>query len=42
LLEKHPHLKEFAESGEAKVFAVRAKTFQLLDGVSRSIFEEVD
>jgi nitroimidazol reductase NimA-like FMN-containing flavoprotein (pyridoxamine 5'-phosphate oxidase superfamily) len=42
LLEKHPHLKEFAESGEVKVFAVRAKTFQLLDGVSRSIFEEVD
>ncbi len=42
LLERHPHLKEFAESGEAKVFAVRAKTFQLLDGVSRSIFEEVD
>ena len=42
LLEKHPHLKEFAESGEAKVFAVQAKAFQLLDGVSRSHFEEVD
>jgi nitroimidazol reductase NimA-like FMN-containing flavoprotein (pyridoxamine 5'-phosphate oxidase superfamily) len=42
LLERHPHLKEFAESGEAKVFAVRAKSFQLLDGVSRSYFEEVD
>lgn len=42
LLERHPHLKEFVESGEAKVFAVRAKTFQLLDGVSRSYFEEVD
>jgi nitroimidazol reductase NimA-like FMN-containing flavoprotein (pyridoxamine 5'-phosphate oxidase superfamily) len=41
LLERHPHLKEFAESGEAKVFAVRAKTFQLLDGVSRSYVEEV-
>ena len=42
LLKRHPHLKEFAESGNAKVFAVRAKTFQLLDGVSRSHFEEVD
>ena len=42
LLEKHPHLKEFAESGEAKVFAVQAKAFQLLDGVSRSHFEEAD
>ena len=42
LLERNPHLKEFAESAEAKVFSVRAKTFQLLDGVSRSYFEEVD
>jgi nitroimidazol reductase NimA-like FMN-containing flavoprotein (pyridoxamine 5'-phosphate oxidase superfamily) len=42
LLERHPHLKEFAESGKAKVFAVRAKTFQLLDGVSRSHFEEAE
>jgi len=42
LLKRHPHLKEFAESGNATVFAVRAKAFQLLDGVSRSHFEEVD
>jgi nitroimidazol reductase NimA-like FMN-containing flavoprotein (pyridoxamine 5'-phosphate oxidase superfamily) len=42
LLASHPHLREFAESGGAKVFAVRAKTFQLLDGVSRSHFEEID
>ncbi len=42
LLERHPHLREFAESGKAKVVAVRARTFQLLDGVSRSHFEEVD
>ncbi len=42
LLERHPHLKEFAESGETKVLAVRAKAFQLLDGVSRSYFEEAD
>ena len=36
LLQRHPHLKEFAENGEAKVFAVRARSFQLLEGVSRS------
>lgn len=42
LLERHPHLRGLAESGKAKVFAVRAKAFQLLDGVSRSHFEEVD
>jgi nitroimidazol reductase NimA-like FMN-containing flavoprotein (pyridoxamine 5'-phosphate oxidase superfamily) len=42
LLEKHPHLREFAESGEAKVFAVRATAFQLLEGVSRSHFEKVE
>jgi nitroimidazol reductase NimA-like FMN-containing flavoprotein (pyridoxamine 5'-phosphate oxidase superfamily) len=42
LMETHPHLKEFAESGKAKIFAVRAKAFQLLDGITRSHFEEVD
>ena len=42
LLKRHTHLKEFAESGNAEVFAVRAQTFQLLDGVSRSHFEEVE
>ena len=41
LLQRHPHLKEFAENGEAKVFAVRAKSFQLLEGVSRSYFIEL-
>jgi nitroimidazol reductase NimA-like FMN-containing flavoprotein (pyridoxamine 5'-phosphate oxidase superfamily) len=41
LLQRHPHLKEFAENGEAKVFAVRAKSFQLLEGVSRSFFVEL-
>jgi nitroimidazol reductase NimA-like FMN-containing flavoprotein (pyridoxamine 5'-phosphate oxidase superfamily) len=40
LLQRHPHLKEFAESGEAKVFAVRVTLFQLLEGVSRSSFVE--
>jgi nitroimidazol reductase NimA-like FMN-containing flavoprotein (pyridoxamine 5'-phosphate oxidase superfamily) len=42
LLERHPHLRGFAESGRAKVFAVRARSFQLLEGVSRSLFETAD
>ena len=42
LLQKHPHLEDFAKSGAIKVFAVRAKSFQLLEGVSRAHFEEVD
>ncbi len=41
LLRRHPHLKEFAENGKAKVFAVRATSFQLLEGVSRSCFLEL-
>ncbi len=41
LLLRHPHLREVAESGQARVFAVRAESFQLLDGVSRSRFVEV-
>jgi nitroimidazol reductase NimA-like FMN-containing flavoprotein (pyridoxamine 5'-phosphate oxidase superfamily) len=42
LLERHPHLRPFADSGQAKVFAVRARTFQLLEGVSRSHFETAE
>jgi len=41
LLEKNPHLREFAEKGAASVFAVRVKTLQLLDGVDRSHFVEI-
>lgn len=42
LLHRHPHLEAFARNGEIMVFAVRAKSFQLLEGVSRAHFEEVD
>ncbi len=42
LLQKHPHLEDFTKSSAIKVFAVRAKSFQLLEGVSRAHFEEVD
>jgi nitroimidazol reductase NimA-like FMN-containing flavoprotein (pyridoxamine 5'-phosphate oxidase superfamily) len=41
LLQRHPHLKEFAENGEVKVFAVRAKSFQLLEGIGQSRFVEL-
>ena len=41
LLDRNPHLREFAEKGAASVFAVRVKTLQLLEGVDRSHFVEV-
>ncbi len=41
LLKKHPQLKPFAEDPCAEVFAVRVKSFQLLDGVKDSYFEKV-
>ena len=41
LLDSNPHLREFAEKGAASVFAVRVKTLQLLEGVDRSHFVEV-
>lgn len=42
LLERHPHLKDVIGGAEAALFSVRAKSFQFLDGVSRSYFEEID
>jgi nitroimidazol reductase NimA-like FMN-containing flavoprotein (pyridoxamine 5'-phosphate oxidase superfamily) len=41
LLKKHPQLKPFAEDPDAEVFAVKMKSFQLLDGVNNSYFEKV-
>jgi nitroimidazol reductase NimA-like FMN-containing flavoprotein (pyridoxamine 5'-phosphate oxidase superfamily) len=41
LLKKHPQLKPFAQDPDTEVFAVKAKTFQLLDGVKDSYFEKV-
>jgi nitroimidazol reductase NimA-like FMN-containing flavoprotein (pyridoxamine 5'-phosphate oxidase superfamily) len=42
LLVRHPHLKEFAASDDAQVFCVRARSFQLLRGVSDSYFEVIE
>ena len=41
LLKKHPQLKPFAEDPDAEVFAVKVKSFQLLDGVKDSYFEKI-
>jgi nitroimidazol reductase NimA-like FMN-containing flavoprotein (pyridoxamine 5'-phosphate oxidase superfamily) len=41
LLKKHPQLKPFAEDPDTEIFAVKVKTFQLLDGVMDSYFEKV-
>jgi len=41
LLRKHPQLKPFADDPEAEVFAVKVKSFQLLDGVKDAYYEKV-
>jgi nitroimidazol reductase NimA-like FMN-containing flavoprotein (pyridoxamine 5'-phosphate oxidase superfamily) len=41
LLKKHPQLKPFAEDPDTEIFAVKVKTFQLLDGVKDSYFEKI-
>lgn len=41
LLKKHPQLKPFAEDPDTEVFAVKVKSFQLLDGVTDSYFVKV-
>ena len=41
LLKKHPQLKPFAQDPDTEIFAVKVKSFQLLDGVKDSYFEKV-
>ncbi|NPV06182.1 MAG: pyridoxamine 5'-phosphate oxidase family protein [Syntrophaceae bacterium] len=41
LLRRHPQLKPFAEDPDAEVFAVKVKSFQLLDGVKDAYYEEL-
>jgi nitroimidazol reductase NimA-like FMN-containing flavoprotein (pyridoxamine 5'-phosphate oxidase superfamily) len=41
LLKKHPQLKPFADDPDTAVFAVKVKSFQLLDGVKDSYFEKI-
>jgi len=42
ILKKHPHLQKFADSPDTEVFAVRIKSFQLLEGISDSSFVALD
>lgn len=42
LLARHPHLKDFAQNENTEVFCVRARSFQLLRGVSESYFEVIE
>jgi nitroimidazol reductase NimA-like FMN-containing flavoprotein (pyridoxamine 5'-phosphate oxidase superfamily) len=42
LLEHHPQLKELAAARDVEVFAVKIKSFQLLDGISDSFFASLD
>ncbi len=41
LLRKHPQLKPFADDTDTVIFAVKVKSFELLDGVMDSYFEKV-
>jgi len=41
LLKKHPQLKPFASDPDTEVFAVKVKSFELLDGVTEAYFEKV-
>jgi hypothetical protein len=42
LLAKHPKLKPFADDPDAEVFAVRVRSFQLLEGITDSYFAAID
>ena len=42
LLKKHPHLIDFINEPCAKIFSIKIKSFQLLDGVKDAYFEKVD
>jgi nitroimidazol reductase NimA-like FMN-containing flavoprotein (pyridoxamine 5'-phosphate oxidase superfamily) len=42
LLTAHPHLRKFADTPDAEVFAVRIRSFQLLEGIGDSSFVALD
>lgn len=41
LLTAHPHLDRFMEHPEAEILRIKIKSFLLLDGLTRSSFEEI-
>lgn len=42
LLERHPHLETFAQDPDVELFAIRIRSFQLLEGLTDSYFIAVD
>jgi nitroimidazol reductase NimA-like FMN-containing flavoprotein (pyridoxamine 5'-phosphate oxidase superfamily) len=41
LVERHPHMREFAHHPDAEVFAIKATSFLLLEGLTDAYFEPV-
>ncbi|MBF0550445.1 MAG: pyridoxamine 5'-phosphate oxidase family protein [Deltaproteobacteria bacterium] len=41
LVARHPHLKQLAERPDVAVLVIKILSFQLLDGISSSYYEEV-
>lgn len=42
LLERHPHMEQFAQDQDAEVFSIRIKSFLLLEGPIKAYFENVE
>lgn len=42
LLERHPHLRDFLTDAGVEVFAIKIKSFQLLDGITEATFVEIE
>ena len=42
LLEKHPHMEQFAKHRDAEVFSIRIESFLLLEGPTKAHFETVE
>ena len=41
LVERHPHIREFAHHPDAEVFSIKATSFLLLEGLTNAHFEQV-
>jgi general stress protein 26 len=41
-LNRHPHLTDFLNDPDAEIFSIKAKSFQLLDGVKDAFFQIIE
>jgi hypothetical protein len=41
-LKKHPHLIDLLNDPDAEIFSIKAKSFQLLDGVKDAFFQIIE